>query len=127
MCVVCVSVCGTCVEVRGQFEDSVLFYLNVGSGELNSGCHVYLMGHLVSPTVAKFNKAIMLLLNFVHLSSIYGKWCWFSIVLSSFSLKYVSLSTDWISGLSGGAAERSALGKACRAEEQHHHCLPLPL
>lgn len=33
----------------------------------NSICHVYLMVHLVSPTVAKFNKVIMLLLFFFSL------------------------------------------------------------
>lgn len=102
----------------------VLFYVLCRFWGLNSGCYVYLMVHLVSPTVAKFNKVILLLLNFFHLTSIYGKWYWFSIVLSNFSLKYISLSTDGMAELNDDAAEKSALAGSCLlAEEQHHHCL----
>lgn len=99
----------------------------MGSGELSSGCHVYLMGHLVSPTVAKFNKAVMLLLNFVHLSLFMASGAGFPLCYQVSLSVHFSLSTDWIAGLSDGAAERSALGRACLAEEQHRHCLPLPV
>lgn len=109
--------------VRMMCGVSSLLHL-CGFWGLNSGCHVYLMVHLVSPTVAKFNKVIMLLLNFFHLTSIYGKWYWLSIVLSSFSLKYISLSTDGMAGPNDGAAEKSALAGSCLlAEEQHRQCL----
>lgn len=36
----------------------------------------------------------------------------FPLVLSSFSLKNISLSTDWIAGLNDDVAEESALGRA---------------
>lgn len=49
----------------------------------------------------------------------------FLLVLSSFSLKYISLSTDWIAGPNDGVAE-DCFGRPCLfAEEQHCCCMPL--
>lgn len=71
---------------------------------LNSGCHVSLPSRLVSPTGAKFNK-VTLLLDFFICFLFMASGTGFLLVLSSFSLKYIFLSTDWIAGPNDGVAE----------------------
>lgn len=94
---------------------------------LNSGCQGYPLSHPVSPIVAKFNK-VMLLLDFFLICLLFmARGTGFPLVLSGFSLKYISLSTDWIAGPNDDVAEESVLGRSCLlAEEQHCYYMPLP-